>query len=355
MTSAASAGRLVSPLRYPGGKSRLVPYVQDLLHRNGLRPGLFVEPFAGGASVTIGVLEHDLADRVALVDKDNLLGAFWTVVFSEDAEWLADQCLSIEVSVEMWEQMRADNPTSLRCRALKCLYLNRTSFSGILHRRAGPIGGYSQDITKIGCRFPREELARRILRLAAERKRVAFVRNESYARTFAAMRQTTLAKQNGSRLFWYLDPPFFHKSEYLYTHAFNMRDHEALAKRLHDLPGNWLLSYDDALESRRLYENHNGRQFVEMVYSSRRSDHAEADGRLYSGREILVSNLKIPGAEAASRHSRRMRLIVLDGAGTSSDIRVTTPAGSHGVWKPSSVRPQQRTLSSTLSATSSGR
>jgi D12 class N6 adenine-specific DNA methyltransferase len=40
-----------SPLRYPGGKRRLVPYVAALLQANALQPGVLVEPFAGGASV----------------------------------------------------------------------------------------------------------------------------------------------------------------------------------------------------------------------------------------------------------------------------------------------------------------
>jgi D12 class N6 adenine-specific DNA methyltransferase len=40
-----------SPLRYPGGKRRLVPYVAALLQANALQPDVLVEPFAGGASV----------------------------------------------------------------------------------------------------------------------------------------------------------------------------------------------------------------------------------------------------------------------------------------------------------------
>lgn len=325
-------GRLVSPLRYPGGKNRLVPYVQELLHRNGLRPRLFVEPFAGGASVAIGVLALDLADRIALADKDDLIGDFWATVFSEDAEWLAEQCLRVELSVEAWSRMRALAPRSRRERALKCLYLNRTSFSGILHRRAGPLGGHSQKVTDIGCRFPREELARRILRLAAERERVAFVRSQSYARTFTDIGRTKLARNNPDFVFWYLDPPFFAKAQCLYTYSFKTDDHQALAKHLETLPGNWLLSYDDAPAVRHLYHSREGLQLLEMVYSSRRSDNETAKRRLYAGREILVSNLEIPGIENASRRSRRIRLAVLDGQSQQRTLTMETNKGTpkHG-------------------------
>lgn len=306
--------RLVSPLRYPGGKNRLVPYVQELLSRNGLRPSLFVEPFAGGASVAIGVLQLDLADRIALADRDELLADFWATVFSEDARWLADQCLTVKVNLKTWRTMRALVPATRRERALKCLYLNRTSFSGIIEPRAGPLGGYSQEITDIACRFPREELARRILALSQKRDRVAFVRTQSYARTFADVRGRTLASARPQDLFWYLDPPFFRKAEKLYSYCFSPADHAALARRLETLPGNWLLSYDDDPEARRLYGHRQGLQLAEMIYSSRRSDNDMANRRLYAGREILVSNLEIPGVEAATKRSRLIRLAVLDGS-----------------------------------------
>src|ERR1700730_5477532 len=46
---------VLSPLRYPGGKRRLVPYVASAIRANGLEPDVFVEPFAGGASVSLGL------------------------------------------------------------------------------------------------------------------------------------------------------------------------------------------------------------------------------------------------------------------------------------------------------------
>ncbi len=46
-------------LRYPGGKRRLVPYVAAAFEANSLKPGLFVEPFGGGASVALELLATD--------------------------------------------------------------------------------------------------------------------------------------------------------------------------------------------------------------------------------------------------------------------------------------------------------
>ncbi|HEX8231002.1 MAG TPA: effector-associated domain EAD1-containing protein [Chloroflexia bacterium] len=50
---------IVSPLRYPGSKRRLAGYIEATLRINNLRPALFVEPFAGGASVALQLLTDD--------------------------------------------------------------------------------------------------------------------------------------------------------------------------------------------------------------------------------------------------------------------------------------------------------
>ena len=38
-----------SPLRYPGGKSRLAPFISLLIQKSKIETPIYVEPFAGGA------------------------------------------------------------------------------------------------------------------------------------------------------------------------------------------------------------------------------------------------------------------------------------------------------------------
>lgn len=40
--------KFVSPLRYPGGKLKVVDYVKRLLEVNDLQGGTYIEPYAGG-------------------------------------------------------------------------------------------------------------------------------------------------------------------------------------------------------------------------------------------------------------------------------------------------------------------
>ena len=44
-----------TPLRYPGGKQKLTPFIREILRQNGIR-GHYVEPYAGGAGVAIELL-----------------------------------------------------------------------------------------------------------------------------------------------------------------------------------------------------------------------------------------------------------------------------------------------------------
>ena len=40
-----------SPLRYPGGKGKLEPFMELLIRQTGHLGGTYVEPFAGGAGI----------------------------------------------------------------------------------------------------------------------------------------------------------------------------------------------------------------------------------------------------------------------------------------------------------------
>jgi DNA adenine methylase len=150
-------------------------YISRSIAHNDLYPDLFVEPFAGGASVSLAQLSFNLVERIALVDRSPLIASFWQTVFF-DTDWLVDQVWKTEITLEKWERLRRQTPLSVRQRAFKCLYLNRTSFSGVLAPSAGPIGGKTQKSKyKIDCRFTKETLIKRIRRVSEYHDRVALV------------------------------------------------------------------------------------------------------------------------------------------------------------------------------------
>lgn len=274
---------VLSPLRYPGGKRRLVPYVAAALAVNDLKPGLLVEPYAGGASVSLELVHAGLVDRILLSDADPMLAAFWRTVFW-DTDWLCHQVEHVPLDLATWERFKRGRFRSDRSLALACLYLNRTSYNGALHRRAGPIGGKAQSGQYlIGCRFPRETLVKRIRACASLAGKVVDVRCEDARWTIQDSRHR--AHREGWSIFFYLDPPFWSKAEFLYRRAFSEWDHDELAETLHFVTDPFLLSYDLAPEIAQRYNGHRAATVsqVELLYSG---GHARS-----AGRELVISNL----------------------------------------------------------------
>ena len=273
---------IISPLRYPWAKRRLAGYLAEVLRLNSLRPKLFVEPFAGGASVSLRLLNDGIVDRIALGERDPLIASFWKIVF-EDSEWLVEQIETIPVTVEQWRRFRADRLRSHRDRALACIFLNRTSFSGILAPGAGPLGGYDQDSEyTIDCRFTVKTIAKRIRQAASLREKVAFVTSADWQETIR--KAETMGYRQGE-VFYYFDPPFYRKAERLYRFCFGQEDHTRLHDAVVGLNQPWLLSYDPARPIVDLY-SHNGRgpKRVDLLYT------AAAAPNLVEAQELVITN-----------------------------------------------------------------
>lgn len=237
----------------------------ELLRINGLRPKLFVEPFAGGASVALQLLHDDMVDAIALGEQDELVASFWKVVFDDHASLIA-QMRRAPITVEQWDYYRSAELTTDAERAMACLFLNRTSFSGVLSRTAGPIGGRAQTSRySIDCRFPVNTLARRIEAIARLKDRVRFIHYGDWQSTIAVASASGIADHE---ILYYADPPFFYKAERLYRHFFSAQDHKILRDRFTDLSSPWVLSYDPAPEISELYQqNGHSPTQVELLYS----------------------------------------------------------------------------------------
>jgi DNA adenine methylase len=273
---AAAAMRYLSPLRYPGAKSGLVGVIGDLVsgatEKLG-KPELFVEPFAGGASTALRLAGAGIVRRVLLADTDPLVARFWQVA-AADTEWLIDRMMDEPVTLERWDHWRSWQPLDPRDRdtAVKCLFLNRTTFSGILHGRAGPIGGRKQKSEyKIDCRFNKEALAAR-LRFVGDlyaSNRLVDVWCKDWKDTLDDVAEW-YPQLIPNQVIAYLDPPYWSKSPQLYRKSFDPAGgytepggarptspleahgwlddlpHYKLADYLrHKAKVRWILSYDD--------------------------------------------------------------------------------------------------------------
>lgn len=293
---ARETASIVSPLRYPGGKRRLAGYIAATIRLNGLHPKLFVEPFAGGASVALQLLNDGLVESIALGEKDPLLAGFWKTVFT-DHEWLIEKLRSTEPTLDSWDRFKNGRHLTDRQRALACIFLNRTSFSGIIAPSGGPLGGRAQQSAyTIGCRYPAELIAKRITQAAQLSERVLFVNHGDWRHT---VRRVKARKYRRGQVLYYFDPPFYYKADKLYRFFFDERNHRSLHDALGTLGQHWLLSYDAAEPIVEMYQRNGiGPKRVELLYSAANS------GELNEMQELIVTSLpKLPRASRLWRTS----------------------------------------------------
>jgi DNA adenine methylase len=89
-------------------------------------------------------------------------------------------------------------------------------------------------------------------------------------------------------LFFYFDPPFFKKADGLYRCYFNKEEHKQLHKEIICLRYDWVLSYDNAPEIRRLYSNDKYiPMHIEVPYSI--NSHAKRIEK-----ELIITPLALP-------------------------------------------------------------
>ncbi len=249
---AAPQNRYFSPLRYPGGKSKLTGFVKAVFRANDLLDGTYVEPYAGGASLALSLLFDEYAGRIVINDYDPGVFAFWSSVLTETAA-LCRLIRNTPVTPAEWKKQRAVYQKGAAAGVLQLgfatFFLNRTNRSGII-ASGGMIGGSRQTGTwKIDARYNASELVRRIQRIAEYSDRIRVSNLD--ALTF--LRRTL--PRLGKRSLVYLDPPYYVQGQQrLYANYYEPADHERIAEVMPHVQVPWIVSYDDRGQIRRLYE-----------------------------------------------------------------------------------------------------
>ena len=251
--------RQLSPLRYPGGKTWLVPEVRNWLTRAKSKPALFVEPFAGGAMAGITAAAEDLAYEVFLCELDDNVAALWETIFqgsSADVRWLCDSITNFEVNLNNVRKILATEPKATRERAFRTLVKNRMQRGGIMAAGAGLVKS-GEAGRGLHSRWYPETLATRIRILHSLKNQITFEHGDAFdvIGRFA----------NDSGAFFFVDPPYTaggkRAGRRLYTH--NEIDHDGLFGLMSNVRGSVMLTYDDAPQVRKLAKRY-GFRIVEV-------------------------------------------------------------------------------------------
>jgi DNA adenine methylase len=115
-------------LRYPGGKSRLMPVLSPYLPMANEIKGRYIDPFVGGASVFFYLkpIRSILSDV-----NSNLMDLYYTLRNHPHETW--EKYCEMPSNKEGYYEVRALDPKNLDSteRAARLLYLNRTCFKGM--------------------------------------------------------------------------------------------------------------------------------------------------------------------------------------------------------------------------------
>jgi DNA adenine methylase len=272
----------VTPLRYPGGKARLGPWIADLMRHNRISGGWYVEPYAGGAGAALYLLTRGFVDHIVINDADPVVAAFWWAVVNDTDRFLA-LLRDTQVTMDEWHRQRAihaapvgtHHPTEI---GFATFFLNRTNRSGILS--GGVIGGLNQTGPyKIDARYNKPELVSRIELIASMRRHIS-VYGYDALRLLQEMEPVLPA-----RSLIYLDPPYFDKGSQLYRNFYAPGDHAEIARTVAELQTPWLVSYDNCEEIRNLYREHESVEFSLRYSTSLARPHA-TEVMFYSGIEL---------------------------------------------------------------------
>ncbi|NCI46145.1 DNA adenine methylase [Sediminibacterium soli] len=272
--------KFYSPLRYPGGKACLSEFLADLIVENDLSDCTYVEPYAGGAGAALTLLMLEKIEQIIINDFDPAIYSFWKSVVDETDRFIK-KIKTVPLTMDEWSKQKkiySSKTTDSFKLGFATFYLNRTNRSGIIE--GGVIGGNEQlGQWGIDARFHREHLVERIEKIGQYRNRIKVTNKDGIS----------LIKQlkNKSKIFAYLDPPYYVKGSSLYLNHYRHNDHQKLAKILNENADmNWILTYDNVSEISSLYADRSCYEFSLNYHANKAK----------KGEELLVlsDNLTMP-------------------------------------------------------------
>jgi DNA adenine methylase len=271
-----------TPLRYPGGKQKLWPFIHEIIETNDLDGCDYIEPYAGGAGVAIELLHNKVVKRVHLNDSCRAVYAFWHSILTEP-ELFCRNVFTASLDIEEWRRqkaiMKAKATADLFDLGFSMFYLNRCNRSGIIN--AGVIGGLKQEGKyKIDARFPINDLISRIENIASMKENITVSNMDAYD----YIKQCESLPAQKSIL--YCDPPYYNKADSLYPNYYKHNDHEKISSVIQSYKMPWVVSYDSCPEISSLYKER--RQFTYgLQYNA---------SKAYKGAELFIFSdaVKIP-------------------------------------------------------------
>jgi DNA adenine methylase len=234
-----------SLFRYPGGKTWFVPTFRHWIRTMFPKPRILVEPFAGGGIISLTALFENLVQKAVMVELDDEIAAVWESIIKGDAEWLANRILTFELSMEAVINEIKKFPCTQKEKAFQTILKNRTFHGGILAEGSGFLK-YGENGKGIHSRWYPTTIAKRLLILNQIADRIDFRCDDG----LKVMQEFS----NRQDMIYFIDPPYTaggkKAGKRLYKH-YDL-DHEHLFAVCETLKGDFLMTYDNAEEVKKM-------------------------------------------------------------------------------------------------------
>jgi DNA adenine methylase len=260
-----------SPLRYPGGKSRIAKHLAKQF------PDFdeYREPFVGGGSVFIEAKQKFYDKKFWINDAYFELFKFWQQSQS-DVEAMIEKVVELKLSIAHGKKLyqylkdKRSNINDLET-ATAFFIFNRITFSGTTLS-----GGYSESAFQ--GRFTMSSIER--LKLMQKLLENVEITNLDYE---------TLVHADGENVFIYLDPPYFSSQKsLLYGKKGNMHkafDHKKFADDMKSCKHKFLITLDDCQYIRELFKF---AEIEKLQFAYGMRNVKESSSQI--GRELIIKN-----------------------------------------------------------------
>jgi DNA adenine methylase len=237
----------LSPFRYPGGKTWLVPQIYKWIKSLHFTPKIFIEPFAGGGIVSLTMANEDLAEHIVMVEIDDEIAAVWKTIFYGDIEWLIHRIISFNMTVENVNEILSVDYATNEEKAFKTIIKNRTFHGGILAKGAGLIK-YGENGKGVNSRWYPQTLAKRLNQIKKLRNKITFIQGNG----LEVIKDTL----NSNNVF-FLDPPYTAGGKRAGSRLYNHHelDHELLFSMSNYIEY-FLMTYDVSKEIENLAQKY---------------------------------------------------------------------------------------------------
>ena len=239
-----------SPLRYPGGKTWLIPHIRFWLGRMGRKPEQLVEPFAGGAIVSLTAVMEGLVHRAVMAEIDRDVAAFWKAAIHHNEE-LRTKVEEFQLTRDAVNRLASEPPATAVDEGFRTLVLNRTRRGGILADGAA-LNKTGENGKGLTSRWYPETTIKRLAAISEYADRIEFQETDGLELLAERLRNVDVDTVV------FVDPPYTAGGKRAGARLYNANhvDHKRLFSLLSSSGVEFLMTYDKSPEILALIREH---------------------------------------------------------------------------------------------------